>query len=234
MLKIDHISLSVGEKFLFESETCELTSGLVGLIGRNGSGKSTFLRALVSPEHPINSSIFLDEKPLREYATKQLSQKIAIVTSKPEVFGEHTVQDVLLLGRIPYLKGFRSYSAKDYEITNRTIERLSLEKYREQRFNSLSDGEKQLVMIGRALTQDTSMIVLDEPTAFLDVVNKQQIFTLLEEVSKNKLILFSSHQVDKLLTSCSDLLLIDNQKLVHLNQIADFKSKVAAAFKIQL
>lgn len=234
LLEFEHIELRIKERLLFKSEPIQLTKGLVALVGRNGTGKSTFLNTIVDIRHDLANKIIIHQRKLSEYNNRQLSKVISVVYSKSQVFGEHTVNDVLLLGRTPYLNPLSGYSKADREMVSKVSDLLGIQSLREQNFNALSDGERQMVMLGRALVQDTDIIVLDEPTAFLDVVNKQRILELLAHLSKSKLILFSSHQVGLLVKLCDQLLLIDQQRLNLYTQPTEFQEVIENAFQIQL
>jgi len=234
LLEFENIELYIKDRLLFSSGQVKLDKGLVALIGRNGTGKSTFLKTIVDNRHSLSSQIQIDEKPLMEYSSEELSRVIAVVYSRSQVFGEHTVNDVLLLGRTPYLSPLRGYSEEDHKQVRNVVELLEIQNLKDQVFNALSDGEKQLVMIGRALVQDTKIIVLDEPTAFLDVVNKQRILELLAKISESKLILFSSHQVGLLARLCDQLLLIDKEELNLFTNKEQFKEIIESSFQIQL
>jgi iron complex transport system ATP-binding protein len=176
----------------------------------------------------------LNNQPISDFDTKILSKKIAIVNTKPTLFGKHTVSDVLFLGRLPYQNMFASKSKEDEVIVQNVIDKLGLSGLKNELFTQLSDGEKQLVMIGRALVQDTQIILLDEPSAFLDVVNQFKILEILAKISiaDKKLILFSTHQIESLQQYCEKVLLISNNEMKLLQNKQNYSALIKASFGI--
>lgn len=216
MVSIEDISISLGfQKPELRVSNVNLTTGLWGLVGRNGAGKSTFLNALSGVNQNFKGSIVLSEKTQTEYSSLELAKKIAVVFSKSEIFGNHTAKDVLYLGRIPFQGVFSKLSKEDHQKVNEVVSLLNLQLLLDKKFSVLSDGERQLVMIGRAFVQDTEIILLDEPTAFLDVVNRKKIIETLARVSKEKkkLVIFSSHNLELVQQFCDGILIINNNQL---------------------
>lgn len=216
MISIKNISLFLGEeKPKLQVSNFELNSGLWALVGRNGAGKSTFLNALSGINTKFDGDICIDSQSQSTFLPQEMAKRIAVVFSKSEIFGDHTALDVLYLGRIPYQGLMSSLSQRDKEKVTEVIELLGLESLICKQFSVLSDGEKQLIMIGRALVQDTKMILLDEPTAFLDVVNRKKIIKLLAKIVKDqsKLIIFSTHNLGLVEQYCDGMLIIKNRAL---------------------
>ena len=234
MLTFKNIELSIGKQLLFKTKEIVLKSGVVALVGRNGAGKSTFIRAILGDQELQAGQIFLGSDLIESYSARDLSKKIAIVYSKPQLFGDHTVQEVLLLGRIPHQNIWGMSSSKDLNIVSDVAKMISIEKLLDKGFQSLSDGEKQLVMIGRAICQSTDIIILDEPAAFLDVVNRRELISLLNRISKNekKLIIFSTHHVETLKDDCDHLLIIDQKELFLSSNSDKFDELINNAFKL--
>ncbi|MBN4073033.1 ABC transporter ATP-binding protein [Crocinitomix catalasitica] len=232
MLNCKNIVLSAGSKQLFKLKDLSLETGLVALVGRNGSGKSTFLRSILNDHDNYEGSISLNGKAVKDYAKSELAKIISVVYTRAEVFGNHTVADVLILGRIPQQGLFSRNSKKDRELVSKVMEQLDLTSLKNSAYHSLSDGEKQLVMIGRALVQDSSVILMDEPAAFLDLVNRVKLIQILKEISQTsgKLIIFSTHHIDILDQYCDRLLLIADKELKNLE--FNFEQSIRQSFGI--
>ncbi len=171
---------------------------LIALIGINGSGKSTLIRTLLKFQDYISGDVLLNNKNLNKYTNNELAKNISYVASKLTEQNNITAKDLISLGRLPYTKWFGILSDKDKHIINNVINTLGIEKLAEKEFNNLSDGEKQKVLVARALAQDTDLIILDEPTSHLDLPGKFDLTAVLKKLSKekNKAIIFSTHDLN--------------------------------------
>lgn len=234
-MECKNISIQAGYKFLFSTEQLVLVKGMYGLVGRNGTGKSTFLSAIIGEHDLEKGEIELGDVSLNDHSAASLSKTISIVRSRLLLYGEYKVWDILMLGRLPYQSLLAISSKDDKDAVNEVIALLGLEDFVDRDYNSLSDGEKQLVMVGRAVVQDTPIILLDEPTAFLDLVNRIELLKHLRKLSdeKNKLIIFSTHHIEVLPEFCDGVLLINDQNLNLIHQQSEFKSKIADAFGLE-
>ncbi len=233
MLKFDSIQLFLGhQKPKVLVKNFKLDKGLWALVGRNGSGKSTFLNAISGFNQQFEGQVLLNDKDVALIDKKDLAKQISVVMSKTEIFGFLTGLDVLFLGRLPHQNLLGKKTNKDVSIVNSVIEQLNLHSIIKKPFTVLSDGEKQLIMIGRALAQDTPIIILDEPTAFLDVVNRKKIVALLGQIVKqfNKLIIFSTHNIDLIPAFCDGLLMIHQNVLQKVDNKQVFTSTLNTLF----
>lgn len=169
---------------------------LVALIGLNGSGKSTLLKTLASLQSPIEGDIQVLHKPLKVYTAGMLARTIAFVSSSRTRSPAVTVKEMVELGRYPYTNWLGSMTEMDEKQVMDALSMVHAEHMAEKNLNQISDGEFQRVHIARALCQDTPIIILDEPTAFLDIINRYEIIVLLRDLCrlKNKTILFSTHE----------------------------------------
>lgn len=237
MLKFNSIQLFLGnQKPKLLVDNFELKNGLWALVGRNGSGKSTFLNTISGFNQQFEGQVLFNDKDLFLIDKKDLAKQISVVMSKTEIFGHLTGLDVLFLGRLPYQNLLGKKTDKDVNIVNLVIEQLELHSIIKKPFTVLSDGEKQLIMIGRALVQDTPIVILDEPTAFLDVVNRKKIVTLLAKIVKqsNKLIIFSTHNIDLIPSFCDGLLMIRKNVLRKINQQHNFETELTKLFEDEI
>lgn len=171
---------------------------LYALIGSNGSGKSTLLSTIIGITPTIAGEIKLHDKPIEKFNAKEIAKNIAFVNSKFDGIEHLTVFDYIALGRAPYTDTFGRLTKEDEQIINDVIELLNINDFKDRPTLKLSDGERQLVAIGRALAQTTPILLMDEPTSFLDYGNRKKIAQLLKKLSQeeNKCILFSTHDID--------------------------------------
>lgn len=171
---------------------------LVALIGSNGIGKSTLLRSLCGFQEVLSGKICFNKKPFHTYKTRELAQLLSFVSTEVVRVQNLRVRDLLALGRFPYTNFMGTLSAEDLQMVDKAVELVGLQGYEDRMINELSDGERQRAMIARSLVQDTPVIVLDEPTAFLDIRNKYEIIHLLHNFARNenKTIVFSTHDLN--------------------------------------
>ena len=181
------------------------------LLGKNGSGKSTLLKTLSAQIKPISGTIEIDENPIDSIAYRELPKLISFVSSKLGETDYLTAREYVALGRAPYTNGLGRLHEADLFKIDSAIEKLGVQHLSNRFINELSDGEKQLVAIAKSLAQETKVILLDEPTAFLDYTNKVKIMERLTEVAKeyNKCIIMSSHDLDVSLNSDCPFLVIE-------------------------
>lgn len=182
-----------------ESLNVSLYEGeMVCLLGPNGSGKSTLIRTLAGMQDSLNGEIYLFDDRLDSLNRKALARTMGLVLTDQITIGNLRVYDLVSFGRSPYTGWFGTLQPNDREKVLWAIQATGLESFVERDITRLSDGERQKVMIARALAQDTSLIMLDEPTAHLDLPNRVEIIRLLRELARNtqKTILFSTHELD--------------------------------------
>ena len=177
----------------------ELRSGqLACLIGKNGIGKSTLLKTLTGFLPKLKGSLLLGNRDIESFSQRELARQVSIVlTQKPDV-QNLTIEEIIGLGRSPYTGFFGRLRAEDRQVVDDAIATMGIEKLRGRMIQTLSDGERQKVMIAKALAQETSIILLDEPTAFLDFPSKAETFQSLQRMAheRDKLILLSTHDLE--------------------------------------
>ena len=177
----------------------ELRSGqLACLIGENGIGKSTLLKTLTGFLPKLKGSLLLGNRDIESFSQRELARQVSIVlTQKPDV-QNLTIEEIIGLGRSPYTGFFGRLRAEDRKVVNDAIATMGIEKLRGRMIQTLSDGERQKVMIAKALAQETPIILLDEPTAFLDFPSKAETFQSLQRMAheRDKLILLSTHDLE--------------------------------------
>lgn len=171
---------------------------LTCLLGANGIGKSTLLRTLSAFQPKLSGNVTIHGREIADYSAKELSRMVGVVlTEKPDV--QHmTVTELVALGRSPYTGFWGALNAEDHQVVRQSISLVGIELLAERMVHTLSDGERQKVMIAKALAQQTPVIYLDEPTAFLDFPSKVEVMQLLHRlaVEQQKTIFLSTHDVD--------------------------------------
>ena len=185
---------------------------LIALMGLNGVGKTTLFKTILKEQAPLNGVIKFKGKELK---ISDLQHAIGVVyTERTHIFG-FTVRDLIAMGRMPHTNRFGKLSDKDNAIIDYYIAHLELEPIANKQIDNLSDGQFQKVMIARALAQETPIILLDEPTAFLDVKNKLMIYNLLKKLAKEqgKTILVSTHHIEFCNKFCNKAFLLKDKKL---------------------
>ena len=177
----------------------ELRSGqLACLIGENGIGKSTLLKTLTGFLPKLKGSLLLGNRDIESFSQRELARQVSIVlTQKPDV-QNLTIEEIIGLGRSPYTGFFGRLRTEDRKVVDDAIATMGIEKLRGRMIQTLSDGERQKVMIAKALAQEAPVILLDEPTAFLDFPSKAETFQSLQRMAheRDKLILLSTHDLE--------------------------------------
>ena len=170
----------------------------IALTGRNGRGKTTLLKTLVGFLPKLKGDILINGKELDEISNVDLSKKLALVLTDRNFDSNLYVKDVLALGRTPYLGLSFKLQKKDLEIIERVVEETKIAHFLDRKLSELSDGEKQKVLLARALVQETEVIILDEPTAHLDNPNRHELFQFLKLLAheQGKTIILSTHEID--------------------------------------
>lgn len=182
---------------------------LIALVGRNGVGKSTFLRTIARLQSSISGDISIVGKPFTSIERADFSQLLSFIPAEPIHAANMTVQDFVTIARYPYHGWFGSVSSTDKEIIHSALESVNLLHFSQREIDSLSDGERQRVMIAFAIAQDSQIVLMDEPTAFIDLPNKFEIVRLLKELAaKGKTVIFSTHDLHTALREVDTLWLM--------------------------
>lgn len=198
-LGIGYQSKKALNNILFDRINLNGNSGeLIALVGKNGIGKSTLLRNIIGLQEPIYGSVLFNEKPIKSFHRSEFARLVSFVSTEIVNVSNLKVFDLVALGRFPHTNWFGKLKSNDVIRSSRALEMVGMSSYAKKNINEISDGERQRVMIARTLAQDTKIIVLDEPTAFLDLPNKYEIVHLLNKLSKeeNKTIIFSTHDLN--------------------------------------
>lgn len=200
---------------LYDNLSFKLYKGeLVCLLGANGAGKSTLLRTISSSQAILKGHIYFNAKDITSYSEKELSQFIGLVLTDKTSTGGLLVRELVELGRYPYTGFFGGLGKQDKEIVQKAMEDVGILHKAESYMSELSDGERQKVMIAKALAQECPVVLLDEPTAFLDIESRIEIINLLHYLAMNqgKTVLMSTHDIDMALLLSDRLWLLSRDK----------------------
>jgi len=189
---------------------------LVALLGQNGAGKSTLLRALTCDERPIDGTIEANGKNLLDMPQRERSRLLGLVSTERIQAGALTVTELVGLGRQPHTGFLGRLDEEDHAIVRQSMADAGIIGKANEYVASLSDGERQKAMIARALAQQTPIIILDEPTAFLDVASRIETMRLLQTLAheRDKAVLLSSHDISQSLMLADELWLITTDRQV--------------------
>ena len=204
-------------KTVLENLNCSIFEGeLICIIGENGIGKSSLLRTLVNLQPALQGKVMIYGKNIKKVTKKELAQTVSFVSTEPVRLQNCTVERFVSYGRYPYTNWFGQQTRNDIEKVHEAISLVGLNHLALQPITEISDGERQKVMIARSLAQDTPVIYLDEPTAFLDMGNKYEILHLLGELTRTqkKTIIFSSHDLHAVMKEADRLWLISRDRFI--------------------
>lgn len=183
---------------------------LIALIGANGIGKSTLLRTITGIQKPISGTVWLNEKNIHELDSLTLAQNLSVVLTEKLPPSNLTVWELIALGRQPYTNWIGKLTDNDISKINEAIALTQIEHLASKRHYEISDGQLQIVLIARALAQDTPLIILDEPTTHLDLLHKVVLFKLLKKLTQEtgKCILFSTHDIDMAIQLSDEMIIM--------------------------
>lgn len=196
-LVAENLTVGYGNRAVLADVCAEAAPGtLTALIGANGSGKSTLLRTLTGSQPPLAGRVLLDGADLRRLSAAERARRLAIVLTDRTGGGGLRVDELVAIGRHPYSGAFGRLSTSDREAIAAAIDAVGLTHKRSAFVATLSDGERQKAMIARAVAQQTGLIVLDEPTSFLDVAARYEIMQLLGAVARSGVaVVLSTHDI---------------------------------------
>ncbi|UXX78091.1 ABC transporter ATP-binding protein [Reichenbachiella carrageenanivorans] len=211
-LHINDLSVGYATKTIAKDINLTLGGGkLVCLLGQNGVGKSTLLRTLSNLQAPLSGNIHLGEKDIESLDRRELATKLGIITTEKIGMSNMTVRELVALGRYPYTNWIGQESEEDTQKIEEAISRCRINYIEQSKLAAISDGQFQKAMVARVLAQDTDIILMDEPTAHLDVVNRVEMFQLLQAIKNEtgKSILISTHELDLSMQFADELWLMN-------------------------
>lgn len=187
----------------------------VGLIGANGAGKSTLLKLLMGLEQADSGKVILNAQPLSRYTRRDIAKSVSLVPQDLSINYAFSAREVVAMGRNPYLGSYQTESAQDLEIIEQALQRSDLQQLADRRVDQLSGGERQRVFIARALAQQAKILLLDEPTASLDLCHQYDLMQLIRELTReDHLAIAAIHDLQLAARFCDRLIMLYQGSIV--------------------
>jgi len=220
---LDNVSFAHGDKTVLHDLSCRLTPGrFYGLIGANGSGKTTLIDLLLGTITGLGRLHFKGH-PLESYSRRQLARELALVPQEFKINFDFTVQDIVMMGRHPHIPRFTSPGVRDWEIVTEVMADLDISDFKERFLPHLSGGEKQLVMVARALAQDTPTLLLDEATSNLDIHHSIKIMRAIRQRMKQRggTVIAAIHDLNLAAAYCDTVILLHEGRILKIGSVAE-------------
>jgi iron complex transport system ATP-binding protein len=211
LLRFDRVVFGYGATTVLNGISLEVRSGeMLGILGPNGSGKSTLLNLMDGILCPRSGAVLLDGVPIRSLGREELARRIAMVSQEHHFRFPFSALQVVLMGRFPHLRSLQFEGPEDMAVVREALRSTQCLELANRSIHELSGGERQRVLIARALAQEPRLVLLDEPTSFLDLKFKREIFRLIDRLSAEKGlgIVVVSHDIDLVAQFCSRILLL--------------------------
>ncbi len=203
-IKTDKLSFSIGERTILKKVSIEITKHhFVGLLGPNGSGKTTFIKHLYRELEPKKNVVWINGKDIDGYEQRELARTLTVMKQENNSDFEYTVYQMTLMGRAPYRLSYESYREDDKELADKYLKSVGMYEKKDQLFSTLSGGEKQRVLIARALTQEVGILLLDEPTNHLDIFYQMYLTETIKNLNRTVVSVF--HDMNLAATFCDYL-----------------------------
>lgn len=212
-LSINNLSINYDNRDVLLDISISFSGGLNYVLGLNGSGKSSFLKAIVGLVN-YKGSIEWNSQELSTFSSRERARKIALLSQRLQLPFRLEVYEFVLMGRFPYLDWLGNYSQEDHAIAEQAIERMNLSEFRSRRMDQLSGGEFQRANLARALCQNSPVLLLDEPAQSLDPKSKTFLYQLLEMLAADHLLICTTHDLDYIRNSKARMIGLNDQKIV--------------------
>jgi iron complex transport system ATP-binding protein len=217
LLEIKKLTAGYGEQEILHQVDLEFPKGeFCALLGPNGAGKTTLLKTIVGYLPYTSGDILIKKRSLQKWSKRELSRNVALISQEFSLQFDYTVEELVLMGRFPYLGYWQNYSDKDRQIVAEILAKLDLSNYASKLYSQLSGGEKKRVSIARALAQQTDIMLLDEAFTQLDINHQIEIMHILSQINKQdgKLILLISHNINLASEYCERIVLLKQGRVL--------------------
>jgi iron complex transport system ATP-binding protein len=224
IISAKNINFSYAAKPVMEDVSFAIDEAqIVSIIGPNGSGKTTLLKIINGTLFPDAGQMLIDGKETSRWSRKDIAQKVAIVPQETAVIFPFYAEEIVLMGRFPHLSNYRFEDKKDYRMVREAMEKTDTLSFAAQRFDELSAGERQRVLIARALAQEPKVLLLDESTVFLDLKHQVQFLTLLQQLktAQQLTVIFVTHDINLAAQHASRIILLYSGKIYAIGKPAE-------------
>ncbi|ATP38690.1 iron ABC transporter [Solibacillus sp. R5-41] len=212
MIQLQDLEFSIAEKAILRNLSLTIEEGkFIGIIGPNGSGKTTMLKMLYRHLKQTSGSVTLHEKEIWDISPKKLAQQMAVVSQESPVLFDFTVKDLVMMGRTPYKKWLSSDNVEDFKIVEECMALSNVTHLADRTFVHLSGGEKKRVMLARALAQKAKILVLDEPTNHLDIEHQLHLMDLVKDLPIT--IITALHDLNLAAAYCDEVIVMKDGTL---------------------
>lgn len=238
MLRTDNLSLAYGTVPVVEGVSLTLEAGsITALLGPNGSGKSTLLKACAGLLQPRSGEVYLEDRPINDWHRNTLARRLAMLPQKPVVPESIRVEDLVLMGRFPLRKWWQKDTEADREAVWTAMTETGVEKLAASPVSALSGGQQQRVWIAMALAQETDILLLDEPTTYLDWGYQLEVLELLSRLNRenNLTVVMSLHDLSQAAQFANQVAVLANGRLMATGQPADVLTEdlLTGVFRVQ-
>ncbi|MDE6222519.1 MAG: ABC transporter ATP-binding protein [Muribaculaceae bacterium] len=217
MIELHNITIANNPKHpLVQGQSLSIPRAtLTALIGRNGCGKSTLLRAMAGIQRPLQGTVTINGVDVSRASARKLARLVAVITTESIKVDNLTCRQLVSYGRAPHTGMLGRLSASDEQIVDEALQTVGMEQFAQRKVGQISDGEGRRILLARALAQQTPVILLDEPTSFLDVPGRYEISALLGRLAREqgKTIVYSTHELDPAYLNADNLLYMSKQGL---------------------
>ena len=217
MIELQNITIANNPKHpLVQGQSLSIPRAtLTALIGRNGCGKSTLLRAMAGIQRPLQGTVTINGVDVSRASARKLARLVAVITTESIKVDNLTCRQLVSYGRAPHTGMLGRLSASDEQIVDEALQTVGMEQFAQRKVGQISDGEGRRILLARALAQQTPVILLDEPTSFLDVPGRYEISALLGRLAREqgKTIVYSTHELDPAYLNADNLLYMSKQGL---------------------
>jgi iron complex transport system ATP-binding protein len=216
-IEVKNLIFHYGKRRILDELSFSVGNGRIcGLLGPNGSGKTTLLNCINGLRKPTNGEITIAGKPIGKMTNKEMARKISRVPQQTNIVFPFKVIELVVMGRAPYLENWEAPEIEDIENAGRLLQNLGIGSLAERPFNEISGGEKQMVLIARALFQNSEIVLLDEPTAHLDYKNQFIILDLITQVAleNNLTVIITLHDPNLAMHCCDEVVMLKKGKIL--------------------